>query len=83
MSSFVTTPFEYYLDFGDRIKGRSAALQTFVVQLTAGGSYLATARAAQGLSYGAVPASCLVSPDGGQRIVDEAVAILGSMFADE
>ncbi|MFO7899446.1 MAG: hypothetical protein R6V58_10355 [Planctomycetota bacterium] len=31
--------FEYYLDFGDRIKGRSRALQTFIVQLTGQGKY--------------------------------------------
>jgi hypothetical protein len=82
--AFVTAPFEYYLDFGDRIKGRSAALQTFIVQLSAlpaGGSYLATSRAAQGLSYGAVPASCLVSPAGGQIIVDRAVETIAAMFA--
>ena len=79
--AFVTAPFEYYLDFGDRIKGRSAATQTFIVQLTAGGTYLATDRAADGLSYGAVPASCRVSPAGGQRIVDEAVKTIAAMFA--
>jgi len=76
-------PFEYYLDFGDRIKGRSAAVQTFVVQLAGGGTYLATERAASGLSYGAVPASCRVSPEGGQVIVDEAVATISRMFEDE
>ncbi|NSW57606.1 MAG: hypothetical protein HPY44_16470 [Armatimonadetes bacterium] len=81
--AFVTSPFEYYLDFGDRIKGRSAAVQTFVVQLSGGGSYLATERAASGLSYGAVPASCKVSPAGGQVIVDEAVAIIERMFGEE
>ncbi len=81
--AFVTVPFEYYLDYGDRIKGGSPALQTFVVQLAGGGSYLATERAAQGLSYGAVPASCRVSPTGGQQIVDEALRILMEMFGDE
>jgi len=80
--AFVTAPFEYYLDFGDRIKGRSPALQTFVVQLAGGGTYLATERAASGCSYGAVPASCRVSPEGGQIIVDEAVKILDEMFAE-
>jgi hypothetical protein len=80
--AFVTAPFEYYLDFGDRIKGRSKALQTFVVQLTGGGSYLPTERAAAGLSYGAVPASCLVSPAGGQKLVDEAVATVNGLFGD-
>ena len=79
--AFVTAPFEYYLDYGDRIKGQSPAVQTFVVQLTVGGSYLATERAAQGLSYGAVPASCQVSPAGGQQLVEAAVAVLEGMFA--
>ncbi|MDH7570218.1 MAG: hypothetical protein QHJ73_11610 [Armatimonadota bacterium] len=78
--AFVTVPFEYYLDFGDRIKGRSPALQTFVVQLAGGGSYLPTERAAAGLSYGAIPASCRVSPAGGQVIVDEAIATLQHLF---
>lgn len=81
--AFVTSPFEYYLDFGDRIKGRSPALQTFVVQLAGGGTYLPTERAAEGLSYGAVPASCRVSPAGGQVIVDEAVSTLNTLFAEE
>ena len=81
--AFVTAPFEYYLDFGDRTKGRSAAIQTFIVQLTAGGSYLATERAAHGLSYGAVPASCRVSPAGGQVIVNEVVQTIATMFAAE
>ncbi|MCE5237410.1 hypothetical protein LLH23_02845 [bacterium] len=81
--AFVTAGFEYYLDYGDRIKGRSPAVQTFVVQLASGGTYLPTDRAAAGLSYGAIPASCKVSPTGGQQIVDEAVAILEGMFAAE
>lgn len=81
--AFVTAPFEYYLDFGDRIKGRSPALQTFIVQLAGGGPYLPTERAARGLSYGAVPASCSVAPAGGQQLVDEALSILDGMFADE
>ena len=80
--AFVTVPFEYYLDFGDRIKGRSPALQTFVVQLAGGGTYLPTARAAGGCSYGAVPPSCRVAPRGGQVLVDEAVDALGRMFAE-
>jgi hypothetical protein len=78
--AFVTAPFEYYLDFGDRIKGRSPAVQTFIVQLAGGGPYLATSRAAAGLSYGAVPASCLVSPAGGHAIVEAALAAMGELF---
>ncbi len=81
--AFVTAPFEYYLDFGDRIKGRSAAVQTFVVQLVGGGSYLPTERAAAGCSYGAVPPSCKVAPRGGQVIVDEGVAAIQAMFEEQ
>jgi hypothetical protein len=81
--ALATAPFEYYLDFGDRIKGRSAATQTFVVQLTGGGPYLPTERAAAGLSYGAVPASCNVAPAGGQIVVDEAVGLIADMFAED
>jgi hypothetical protein len=80
--AIVTAPFEYYLDFGDRIKGRSEAVQTFVVQLVGGGSYLPTERAAAGLSYGAIPASCKVSPKGGQQLVEAAVETVRSMFAE-
>ena len=85
-TAFVTAPFELYLDFGDRIKGRSPAVQTFVVQLTGSGgvgSYLATERAARGLSYGAVPTSCTVSPEGGQVFVDQVLATINRMFEDE
>jgi len=81
--AFVTAPFEYYLDFGDRIKARSAAVQTFIIQLTGTGGYLPTERAAAGKSYGAVPPSCRVAPRGGQVIVDEAVRVIGEMFAEE
>lgn len=83
--AFVTAPFEYYLDFGDRIKGRADAVQTFVIQLTGGGGggYLATSRAAAGLSYGAVPASCRVSPEGGQMLVEHAVATIHRMFSEQ
>lgn len=81
--AFVTAPFEYYLDYGDRIKGRSAAIQTFVIQLSGAGGYLPTERAASGRSYGAIPPSCEVSPEGGQRIVEEAVATIQEMFAEE
>jgi hypothetical protein len=80
--ALTTAPFEFYLDFGDRIKGRSAATQTLVVQLTGGGPYLPTERAAAGLSYGAVPASCTVAPAGGQIVVDETVSLIAAMFEE-
>ena len=72
--------FEYYLDFGERIKGRSKALQTFVVQLAGAGTYLPTQRSVQGGSYGAYIASTPVGFEGGQEIVEAALAALDDLF---
>jgi hypothetical protein len=77
-----TNPFELYTEYGIRIKARSSAVQTFVIQLTGGGSYLATARAEQGGGYSAVVHSCLVGPEGGQMLVDRTVALINSLWAE-
>jgi hypothetical protein len=81
--AFATNPFEYYLDFGMQIKARSKAAQTFVVQLAGGGvaSYLPTARATAGRSYGAIPASTPVGPEGGRRLVQRTVEIINGLMA--
>lgn len=51
--AMVTTHFELYLDYGTRMKGRSPAVQTFVVELAGSASYLPTERAVQQGGYGA------------------------------
>lgn len=75
--------FEYFVDFGLRIKARSKALQTFVVQLAGNGTYLPTTRAMQGGSYGAYIASTPIGAEGGQRIVEEELRMINNMFKDE
>jgi len=75
-----TNPFELYTEYGIRIKARSNAVQTFVVQLTGGGTYLATARAEQGGGYSAVAHSCLVGPEGGKMLVDRTVALINALW---
>ena len=77
-----STRFEYYLDFGDRIKGRSKALQTFVVQLAGDATYLPSARSVQGGSYGAFIAGTAVGPEAGQQVVEATVAAIGQLFDD-
>ena len=72
--------FEYYLDFGLRIKARSKALQTFIVQLAGVGTYLPTERAMKGGSYGASIASTPVGPEGGQEIVEIQVETINKMW---
>ena len=75
-----TNRFEYYLDFGLRIKARSKAIQTFIVQLAGNGTYLPTERAMSGGSYGAYIASTPIGPEGGQEIVENQVETINKMF---
>ena len=75
-----TNPFELYCEFGIRIKARSKATQTFILQLTGSGSYLATARAQAGGSYSATAQSNVVGPEGGQMLVDKTVAIIDELW---
>ena len=81
---FATNPFELFLDFGLRIVGRSPAVQTFLVQLAAGGqpSYLATEKAVQGESYSACLYCNEVSPTGGQQLVEETLKTMNELWAN-
>ena len=73
--------FEFLLDLGERIKARSPAEQTFVVQLAGEGGYLAPERAVEGGGYGAWFASTPVSPEGGDLLVEESIRQIIALFA--
>lgn len=75
-----TNPFELFTEYGIRIKARSPAIQTFVVQLAGHGWYLPTEAAARGGSYSAVVNSVKVSPEGGQMLVDRTVEAINSLW---
>lgn len=77
-----TNPFEYYLDFGVRIKARSKAVQTFLVQLAGGGTYVPTLRSTQGGGYGSIPASNPVGPEGGRILVEKTVELIARLWAE-
>lgn len=80
--AIATNDFELYTEFGVRIKARSPALQTVVIQLTGGnGGYLPTERAVRGGGYGAVVQSTQVGPEGGQVLVDRTVMTIESLWA--
>ncbi|HSI77532.1 MAG TPA: hypothetical protein VK957_16650 [Lunatimonas sp.] len=68
-----TNPFELFTEYGIRIKARSKALQTFVVQLVGGGTYLPTMEAVRGGHYSAIIQSTEVGPEGGDILVEETV----------
>ncbi len=80
--AFATNRFELFLDYGIRIKARSKAVQTFVVQLAGEASYLPTERALNAKSYGAGIESNLVGPEGGQMLVDESVNAINEIFGE-
>ncbi len=78
-----TNPFELYLDYGMRIKARSPAVQTFIVQLAGSGTYLPTSRSIAGGAYGAVPASTLVGPAGGEEFVEKTLEMINNAWHGE
>ncbi|HWL07643.1 MAG TPA: hypothetical protein VNQ76_04510 [Planctomicrobium sp.] len=81
--AIVTNDVELFTDFGVQMKARSPALQTFVIQLCGGGTYLPTKRAVSGGGYSAIPESNIVGPEGGQVLVDESVKLIKSLWPSE
>lgn len=77
-----TNPFELFTDYGIRMKARSRAVQTFVVQLVGGGGYLPTEKAVRGGHYSAVVHSNLVGPEGGTILVDKTVSMIDSLWQE-
>ncbi len=83
---FATNPFELFMDYGARIRARSKAPQTFLVQLADGsgnGCYLPTQRALDGGHYSAIIKSNWVGPEGGKMLVEETLASINELFPDE
>jgi hypothetical protein len=79
--AIATNPFELYTDYGLRIKARSPAVQTLVVQLTADcAAYLPTRRAVLGGGYSARIDDGVVGPEGGTVLVDETTRVLKEMW---
>ena len=78
-----TNEFELFTDYGIRIQARSRALQTFVIQLVGNGSYLPTEKAVRGGGYSAIIQSDVVSPEGGQVLVDRTVKLINDIFPAE
>ncbi len=75
-----SNPFELFCEYGIRIKARSKATQTFILQMSGFGSYLPTARAQAAGSYSAIPQSNVIGPDGGQMLVDKTVEIIDGLW---
>jgi hypothetical protein len=81
-TAICTNPFELFSDYGVQMKARSRAAQTFVIQLADGGPscYLPTERAVRGGGYSAIVQSNLISPKGGQVLVEETVECINRLW---
>ena len=78
---FATNPFELFLDYGNQIKARSPAEQTFLVQLTNGwDGYLPTAKAERGGHYSAFVSSGNVGHVGGEQLVRQTLQDIKKLF---
>ncbi len=77
--AIATNPFELYIDYGLRMKARSPAILTFLVQLSCqSNGYLPTEKAIAGGGYSAD--KFVIGPKGGQVLVDETVRLIREMW---
>ena len=76
-----TSPYEMYLDYGNIIKARSMAEQTFIVQLCSGAhGYLPTEKAEKGGHYSAYVSSGDTGHEGGDILVRNTINEINKMF---
>lgn len=81
--AFVSFPFELFVDFGNQMRGRSLARQTFLIQLANGAyRYLPTEKGEQGGHYSGYVASGFVGHEGGDMLVRSVVDHIRDMFTE-
>ena len=81
--AFATNPFELFLDYGNRIRARSLAKQTFLIQLCCDScGYLPTEKAEKGSHYSAYVSSGQAGHEGGDLLVRKTLTTINSFFKD-
>lgn len=81
--AFVTNPYELFLDYGNVIKARSYAKQTFIVQLCCGShGYLPTEKAEKAGHYSAYISSGDTGHEGGDLLVRESITNINKMWTE-
>ena len=82
--AIATNPFELFLDYGNQIKARSRAEQTFLIQLANGAEgYVPTKKAEEGGHYSAFISSGQIGHEGGDQLVRETLKDINTkLFAE-
>ena len=79
--AFASNPYELFLDYGNQIRARSKAKQTFLIQLACGcGGYLPTEAAEKGSHYSAYVSSGTTGHIGGEILVRETLEMINNKF---
>ena len=79
--AIATNPFELFLNYGNKMKARSHAQQTFVIQLACESfGYLPTERAEKGSHYSAYVSSGFCGHEGGELLVSKTLDAIKEMF---
>lgn len=79
--AIATSPFELFLDFGNKLRARSKAKQTFIIQLACGSDgYVPTKMAEKGGHYSAYISSGTTGHIGGDIWVNNTLENINKMF---
>ena len=79
--AIATNPYELFLDYGNRIRARSLAKQTILIQLSCGSrAYLPTEKAERGSHYSAYVSSGMTGHEGGDILVAATLDRINKMF---
>ena len=81
--AIATNPFELFLDYGNQIRARSLAEQTFLIQLANGAEgYLPTEKAENGGHYSAFISSGKCGHVGGDQLVRQTLKDIRTLFEE-
>ncbi len=80
--AIATNPYELFLDYGNKIRARSLAKQTILIQLACGSrGYLPTEKAEKGSHYSAYVSSGKTGHEGGDLLVRTTLEHINKMFS--
>ena len=81
--AFATSPFELFINYGNQIRARSLAKQSFLVQLSCGCfTYLPTEKAEKGSHYSAFIGSGMAGHEAGDMLVRKTLSEINSLFEE-